>query len=227
MLLLSKLSDVLDISVTEIARRCNINQPVLYHNIKGDVEMTVQSLIRICNGLRIPSHFFISENDNHIIPTRETATIEADRWKNISWNSKVVEKTFGDGDGKIYWKDVASVMKVTAQKPHERFLLRTRFPINSFLNTCNHYSISPFLFLSDQNKPAEKANKQIKVKTTAKRSVPPSYVALAKRVDLLECSVTDLQQKYAALLKLMDDHISKNSANDIGMAAESNPISKQ
>ena len=54
-LLLSKLSDVLDLSVTQIARRCDINQPVLYHYIKGDVELSVQGLIQICNTLRKPA----------------------------------------------------------------------------------------------------------------------------------------------------------------------------
>ena len=159
-LLLSKLPVVMDISISEISRRCNISQPVIYNYIKGGIELPLQTLIQICNALRIPSHLFISENNRHVIPTRETATIEADQWKPITWNTEAVELTFGDGVGKIYWKDVADVMGVTPQKPHDRFLLRTRFPINSFLHICSHYKLSPYLFLDDPNQPRRGAKEK-------------------------------------------------------------------
>ena len=99
-LLLSKLPVVMDISISEIARRCNISQPVIYNYIKGSIELPLKALIQICNALRIPSRLFISENNRHVIPTRETATIEADQWKPITWNTEAVELTFGDGENK-------------------------------------------------------------------------------------------------------------------------------
>lgn len=200
-LLLGKLSNVLDISVTEIARRCKISQPVLYNYVLGNVEITVQALIKICNELRIPSQYFISEDNHYIIPTRETISIEGDKWKPIKWDSNAVEKTFGDGDGRINWKDVADAMGVTSQKPHDRFLLKTRFPISGFLTTCSRYKLSPFNFLIDPNKPNGKGSKQHipKSKIDSKKQNNHSYSSLSRRMDSLETVLDDLQQKYIDL----------------------------
>lgn len=90
-LLLSKLTDVLDLSGNEIANRCKLSQTALYHYMKCEVEIPVQALMQICNALRMPTRYFLSVNNRHIIPTRETATIEADRWKPITWSLDAVE----------------------------------------------------------------------------------------------------------------------------------------
>ena len=250
-LLLSKLSDVLDLSATQIARRCDINQPVLYHYIKGDVELSVQGLIQICNALRIPSRLFIAEDERYIIPNRETATIEADEWEPITWNEEAVELTFGDGEGKIYWKDVANVMGVSSQRPHDRFLLRTRFPINSFLHICSHYKLSPYLFIDDPNQPRRGAKeKKPKTSNTSNSKQPkphhaksidtPTYSELSRRVSSLEKNFAALNEKYDRLLHEHEELIKRAHVNiqnvqysNIGindrtdMAAEENPFEKK
>lgn len=202
-----RLSDIMEISVTAIAHRSNINQSVLFHAAKGDTELTVQYLIMICNALRIPSRYFISEGNDHIIPNRETATIEADHWKTITWDTEEVKTVFGEHKGQINWKDVADVMGLTSQKPHERFVLKTRFPITSFLDTCTYYNISPYRFLKDDNslddamkhKRSATMKKSV-AKATAKKPkapTPPTYAALSRKVEKLEHSVADLQQRLA------------------------------
>lgn len=250
-LLLSKLPVVMDISISEIARRCNISQPVIYNYIKGSIELPLQALIQVCNALRIPSRLFISENNRHIIPTRETTTIEADQWKPITWNTEAVELTFGDGEGKIYWKDVADVMGVTPQKPHDRFLLRTRFPISSFLQICSHYKLSPYLFIDDPNQPRRGAKeKKPSTSNTSNSKQPkpdhaksidtPTYSELSRRVSSLEKNFAALNEKYNRLLheheelvkrvhvNIQNVQYSNIGINDrIGMAAEENPIEKE
>lgn len=249
-LLLSKLPVVMDISISEIARRCDISQPVIYNYIKGGIELPLQTLIQICNALRIPSRLFISENNRHVIPTRETATIEADQWKPITWNTEAVELTFGDGVGKIYWKDVADVMGVTPQKPHDRFLLRTRFPINSFLHICSHYKLSPYLFLDDPNQPRRgaKEKRPMSNPSNSKQTKPnhaksidtPTYSELSRRVSSLEKDFAALNEKYNRLLHEHEELIKRAHVNiqnvqysnigindRIGMAAEENPIEKE
>lgn len=250
-LLLSKLPVVMDISISEIARRCNISQPVIYNYIKGSIELPLQTLIQVCNALRIPSRLFISENNRHIIPTRETTTIEADRWKPITWNTEAVELTFGDGEGKIYWKDVADVMGVTPQKPHDRFLLRTRFPINSFLHICSHYKLSPYLFIDDHNQPmrgAKEKKPSASYTSNSKQPKPnhaksidtPTYSELSRRVSLLEKNFAALNEKYSRLLheheelvkrvhvNIQNVQYSNIGINDrTGMVAEENPIEKE
>ena len=249
-LFLNKLPVVMDISISEIARRCNISQPVIYNYIKGSIELPLKTLIQICNALRIPSRLFISENNRHVIPTRETATIEADQWKPITWNTEAVELTFGDGENKIFWKDVADVMGVTPQKPHDRFLLRTRFPISDFLSTCTHYKISPYLFLNDDNGVQEKSKPKPKTSNTSssksarphysKSTDTPTYSELSRRVDILEKDFAALNDKYNRLLheheelvkrvhvNIQNVQYSNIGINDrIDMVAEENPFEKE
>lgn len=249
-LLLSKLPVVMDISISEIARRCNISQPVIYNYIRGGIDPPLQTLIQVCNALRIPSRLFISENNRHIIPTRETTTIEADQWKPITWNTESVELTFGDGEGKIYWKDVADVMGVTPQKPHDRFLLRTRFPINSFLCICSHYKLSPYLFIDDPNQPRRGAKEKKpstsntsnskQPKSNHAKSIDTTYSELSRRVSSLEKDFAALNEKYDRLLHEHEELVKRVHVNiqnvqysnigingRTGMVAEENPIEKE
>lgn len=214
-LLFSRLPDVLDISGAEIARRCGMKQQVFNRYTNQEVMLSVQILMTICNSLRMPIHFFVSEENNHVIPNRECATIPLDEWHPIDWNYDAVEKTFGDGGGRIYWKDVADAMDVTEQKPHDRFKLKTRFPIDGFLATCNKLNISPYLFLIDNNRDKakrERGKRGCGPRGSAMReeSLRADVAALTKKLDDLNTTVTELTAKYDDLLQrhtaLLDSH---------------------
>lgn len=214
-LLFSRLPDVLEISGAEIARRCGMKQQVFNRYTNQEVMLSVQILMTICNSLRMPIHFFVSEENNHVIPNRECATIPLDEWHPIDWNYDAVEKTFGDGVGRIYWKDVADAMDVTEQKPHDRFKLKTRFPIDGFLETCNKLNISPYLFLIDNNRDKakrERGKRGCGPRGSAMReeSLRADVAALTKKLDDLNTTVTELTAKYDDLLQrhtaLLDRH---------------------
>ena len=197
-LLFCRLSEVLEISGTEIARRCGLSQQVLSRYTTNEIVVSIQALLKICNSLRIPSRYFLSENENHVIPPRESATVALDSWQPITWDCEAVEKTFGDGDGRIFWKDVAAAMGVTSQKPHERFLLRTRFPVTDFLSACSRFDLSPFTFIVDNNH--QNAGKKEKYDST-----PCFYCgdmeALRLQVVELSTAVADLSGKFQVLLE--------------------------
>lgn len=110
----------------------------------------------VCNAIRMPIHFFVSENEVHLFPPREEIMLSAQVFQTISWDNNAVEATFGDSPGRIYWKDVAKVMGVTDQKPHDRFTLKTRLPFTDFLSTCSAFNLSPFTFLIDPNRNTSK-----------------------------------------------------------------------
>lgn len=214
-LLLSKLSDVLDISGAEIARRCGIRQQVFNRYTHQSVALSVVVLMKICNALRMPAHYFMSEDNNHILPNRETATIPPDCWHIIEWDYDAVERTFGDGNGRIYWKDVAEVMGVSEQKPHARFKLETRFPIDDFLNTCSTLNVSPFMFLIDKNR--DKAKQKGGKRTTMPNASASGdafhrseITVLTQKLAALNSTVANITAKYDDLMKrhtaLLDRH---------------------
>jgi transcriptional regulator with XRE-family HTH domain len=194
--LFNRLSEVLDISGAEIARRCGLTQQVLNRYMNSDIVLSVQVLMKICNALRMPAYFFVSENNNHVFPNRESATVALDHWHPIEWDALAVELTFGDGEGRIYWKDVAVAMNVSSQKPHERFLLRKRFPIDGFLMACSHFNISPFKFLIDRNREC--------CKVRSRKNEPSDITELIRRIDTLNATVDDLTDKYNNLLRRHD-----------------------
>lgn len=214
MLLFSNLTKVLDISGAEVARRCGLKQPVLNRYMTGEFALPVQVLIQICNALRMPSRYFVSEDDNHVLPNRETATIPYDDWHTIGWDCQAVELTFGDGEGRIFWKDVAAAMGVSPQKPHDRFLLRKRFPVGGFLKTCSSLGISPFRFLIDGNLDSESKKETDGTKKNAgsdsDAGLRSEVRALTSRVADLNAAVSDITARYDELLKrhtaLLDRH---------------------
>ena len=196
--LFRSLPKVLGISGTEIARRSGLPQQVLSRYTTNEVVVSVQVLMKICNSLRMPIRYFVSENNYHVMPVREKATVAPDRWLPIGWDALAVEQAFGDGEGRVYWKDVADVMGVTPQKPHERFLLRTRFPVTDFLSTCSRFNLSPFLFLIDGNAVDGQAGGP--VPEDGGSGVRKEVAVLRRRVEELSAAVSDLSSKYQALL---------------------------
>lgn len=227
--LFSRLSEVLDITGTEIARRCGLRQQVLSRYTTNESVVNIKTLLNLCNSLRMPIYFFVAENHNYVIPNRESATIPLDDWQPVSWNYDNVNRIFGDGPGKINWKDVAVAMGSSSQKPHERFSLRRRFKVDDFFVACNAFNLSPFLFLNDPNRPDGKSAKQHKAKAPT-----PSFAELAQRIASLEQSVSDvngklsvlqqnynsLQQKYDTLLRAYNKLVSMNGGMDLAAEPE-------
>ena len=231
-LLFCRLSNVLDISITEIAKRVGIRQQVLNRYMKNENELPVQILIKLCNALRMPCYYFVSKDNNYEMPVREIATIASDQFRFIEWDNKMVEHTFGDGEGCIFWKDVAEVMGVTPQKPHDRLLLRTRFTVADFLEICNHFGLSPFSFLVDPNKTKGKGRKGGgSTKTQGDTTLLDDIAALRREVHSLSDTVSELAWKYQSmtdrytdlldahktLLKRFNEHIDESY---IGIVAE-------
>lgn len=217
--LFSRLSDVLDISVTEMSKRCGVKQQVLNRYMRNETVLPVQILIKMCNALRMPSFFFVSEDNNYDMPNREIITISLDRWQPVDWNYQEVENTFGDGGNRIFWKDVATVMGVTAQKPHARFLLQKRFCIDDFLNVCSHFDISPFSFLVDPNREHDEKGKKKKnpVRMYDGAEIQAEITSLHQKFDSLSDKYDNLIEAHKSLLRRFNEHIEKRY---IGMAAE-------
>ena len=216
-LLLRKLSDVLDISESEIARRCGMKQQVFNRYTNEEVMLSMGVLMKICNSLRMPAYYFVSEDNKHEIPNRECATIPLDYWMPISWDMQAAEQTFGNGAGRIHWKDVAEAMGVTEQKPRGRFMMKTRFPVDDFLKTCNVLNLSPFLFLVDKNRDTNKrknGNRKATVPVTPAADNNDGLRAdikeMAGKLADMNAAMTDITAKYDDLLRrhtaLLDRH---------------------
>lgn len=198
--LIARLPNVLDLTVTEIARRCNINHVTLRQYVKRKRVIPIQDIIGICNTLRIPTRYFFYEKEA-VIPSRERLTIEAEYFLPIEWDNDAVEKTFGDAPRHIYWKHVAKAMGVTVQKPRGRFALQVRFPVDDFLTVCNTFNLSPYTFLIDHN--------PIPGGASFPTSHPYAPTVIHPK-NSLRADVAAMQQKMNALFVVIDNLEQKN-----------------
>ena len=174
----------------------------------------------------MPAYYFVSEYGNDIFPERERATIPLRYWHPIEWDTQAVELTFGDGEGHIFWKDVAEAMGVTPQKPHNRFLLRTSFKVDAFLLTCSRLNISPFKFLIDKNRESNNVNPNLnkgREQSQKEKDLQAQVETLNKSVRSLSTTVADLTTKYKALMVRcgkLEMQLAEYADTSIGMAAE-------
>ncbi len=200
--LLTNLAEVLGTSFTQIGERAGMIQQTFYRYVsqRKKFELTVQRLIALCNAWRLPIYYFIAEDGMHLIPQRMKAVVPEDEWQPIKWDYDAVERTFGDGDGRIYWIDVAVAMGKTGQVPHDKFQLKRRFTISEFLNTCTELQLSPYTFLIDNNRPEVRE----KVKPSEHGTTKKSKMTGGASKDLLR-EMDNLRGEVAALKEKVDD----------------------
>lgn len=196
--LLSMLSDVLDLSFAEISRRVGLKQQVMNRYTKDEINISIQTVLKICNKLCIPLQYFVSIDGVSVIPQREYATLPRNEWRPVDFNRIICEDLFGPN--KIHWKDVGETMGAKSQNAHKRFKLKTRFPVDDFFTTCTSFQISPFLFFIDYNTIKEGGES----KETRKPDNPqaqPDIQDLQKRLGELERRVEHTDAQYKTLLQ--------------------------
>ncbi|MBR6142500.1 MAG: helix-turn-helix domain-containing protein [Bacteroidaceae bacterium] len=205
--LLLGLSGVLDISFAEIARRSGIKQQMLSRYIQQDFVVSVGTLIKICNALRMPFYYFVTENGVSVIPERENATVPRDDWHSIRWDGQAAESVFYKNH--ISWADVSKAMGIKSQNARKRFLEGTRFPVDEFFDTCSKLQVSPYNFIIDRNRPEEKRRRGANRKE--KQDVPQGFrermesapaddiATLRREIEELRATIGTIQGQYNTL----------------------------
>lgn len=205
--LFQRLSDVLDISFAEIARRAGMQQPVLNRYTQQEFTIPLETLIKICNALRMPIYYFVAENGVSVMPERENATIPRDDWHSIRWDGQAAESVFYKNH--ISWTDVSKAMGIKSQNARKRFLEGTRFPVNEFFDTCSKLQVSPYNFIIDRNRPEEKKHRNTNRKE--RQDVPQGFrermesapaddiATLRKEIEELRATIGTIQGQYNTL----------------------------
>ena len=203
------LSDVLNLSVAKIAKKADIRQQTLSRYMLHEIRLSVQTLMQLCNALRMPVYYFVCKNGEEIFPEREEATLPAKVYRKAFWNVEEVERTFGDKPGQIFWKDAAEAMNLANQKSHRRFRLETRFPVDDFFKACTTLQISPFRFIVDPNRPEVLGISAGKQKRASRNKPSQAEVAelrqevaaLRAKIDVITNRFDDLANRYSLLLE--------------------------
>ena len=198
-----RMSDVLDISVSEIARRAKMHQPALNRYVQQEFVISVETLIQICNALRMPFRYFVADDGVSVIPERENATVPLDNWHQVQWHGRDAERIFYAQ--RLSWAKVAEAMGVSkGQTAKSRFIDGTRFPIDAFLLTCTKLQVSPWEFVTDSNLPAALQGGAKHKPTRAIRQEPAEVTRLKNDVAELNAKLDKLQEENAAMMQRME-----------------------
>lgn len=201
--LFTRLPEVLGKSFYAISKKTGICVQTINNYSQEQSTISVQNLIKLCNGLRMPASLFLSEDGVDIIPGRGQATIPTAQFQPIQWSNKNVERLFGGRSEQIHYVDVAEAMDVTNQKPQKRLLLETRFPIDDFLKMCNKLHISPYTLILDNNQDYKKSiiDKYTENAKKTERIVKLEGLVgeLKKNLESMQREVEELKTAYANL----------------------------
>lgn len=206
-----RMGDVLDISVSEIARRSGLHQPALNRYVQQEFVISVETLIKICNALRMPFRYFVTEDGVSIIPEREHATVPLGDWKQILWHGRDAERIFYAQ--RLSWAKVAGAMGLRkGQTAKSRFIDGTRFPIDDFLLVCTKLQVSPWEFVTDGNLPAanrggatQRPARTVRQEPAEVKRLKDTIADLNARLDRLQADNATMQQKMDTLLQRMEE----------------------
>jgi seryl-tRNA synthetase len=206
-----RMDKVLDITFAEIARRTGVLQPALSRYTLQEFVIPIDTLIRLCNGLRMPFRYFVAEDGVSVIPEREHATVPRDEWNKIQWHGKQAGDVFYANH--ISWTKVADTMGLTkGDSAKKRFLNSKRFQIDDFLLACTKLQVSPWEFVTDTNIAAAKLGgakqkpvRKVQQEPAEVKRLKDTVAELNARLDKLEKENDDMKKKMTSLLWRMEE----------------------
>lgn len=231
--LLSSLSSVLFMSVAEMIVATGIANSTWYRVMAAPACITIQQLLALSNGLRIPVRKFFSEGKVDIIGQREDYIAKS--YQPCYYDDTKLQHIVNNSSAAT-WKNASKVIGVSRSNLRNSLLAVTRTPVSRFLAVCKAFSIDPFTILIDPNddwdvkiKKVQKKQNDATGKNTEVLSEPSHGInALNKKIDKMSVILDDLKKKYEALLKRhedlahrVDSSMRKIDSSYIGLAAES------
>ena len=146
--LITSLGRVLGMTNTELMEATGIMNATWYRIMGHPDQITVQQLISIANGLRIPVKRFFSIEDTDMVGNKDDY-IE-NQYKPCLFDSKKLLHLI-DTCAVTTWQDVANTLGISRSNLRNSLLLVTRLPLDRFLKSCEFFGIDPFCVIIDLN----------------------------------------------------------------------------
>ena len=143
------LAHVLRMSYKEISSQSNISMTTLYRIIEVPSKMSVQQLIDLANGLRIPVSRFFSKDSKEAVGEREDY-INFNHYRLCFYDKSAVQRII-ESDTVSSYRDIASVVGLHPNRVKESLLAEHRLPVTRLLNFCDNLNIDFFSIVVDPN----------------------------------------------------------------------------
>lgn len=146
--LITSLGHVLGKTNAELMEAAGVSNATWYRIMGHPDEITVQQLISIANGLRIPVFRFFSIDGLNVIGNKEDYIENS--YKPCYYDAEAL-RTFISTRSSAAWQDVANSLGITRTNLRNSLLSYTRLPIARFLAACDAFGIEPFVVIVDPN----------------------------------------------------------------------------
>lgn len=204
--LLSTLPRVLRMTHAEVSEQSGISIACWYRLVKDPEKITVQQLLGIANGLRIPVGQFFTFGKADIIGVREDYILLTG-YQNCYYDSDAVNRRIGEGTA-TSWRDAAAAVGMHWTNVSSSLLAVSRTPVTRLMTLCEAFNFDLFEFLVDPNKGTHKKRDGRRSYGDSKEqrdddaeSLRSEIATLHGDIKALTATVEELTRKYEDLLE--------------------------
>lgn len=147
--LFKSLARVLRMTYKDISSQSNISVTTLYRIIETPAKISVQQLIDLANGLRVPVSRFFSKDSKEPVWEREDY-IEFNHYKFCFYDKDAMQKIIDSSIVSSY-RDIASVVGLHPNRVKESLLAEHRLPVMRLLKFCDALKMDCSFFIVDPN----------------------------------------------------------------------------
>lgn len=158
--LFKSLARVLRMTYKDISSQSNISVTTLYRIIETPAKISVQQLIDLANGLRVPASHFFSKDSKELVGEREDY-INFNHYKFCFYDKSAMQKVIDSSTVSSY-REIASVVGLHPNRVKESLLAEHRLPVTRLLNFCDGLKLDFFDFVVDPNSISVDAKEQEK-----------------------------------------------------------------
>ena len=156
--LFKDLAGALRMTYKEISSQSNISMTTLYRIIETPSKISVQQLIDLANGLRVPVSRFFSKDSKEAVGEREDY-INFNHYKLCFYDKSAMQKVI-DSNTVSSYREIASVVGLHPNRVKESLLAEHRLPVTRLLTFCDGLKLDFFNFVIDPNAISANARKQ-------------------------------------------------------------------
>lgn len=226
--LITSLGDVLFMHAADLIAASSIPTATWYYLMQHIEGITIQQLLSISNGLKIPVRRFFSEGKTDVVGKRDDYVAED---YIMCYYDAVVLQHVVDTRTDATWQKAAKATGMTYDNLKKSTLAVRRLPVDRFLTVCKAFGVDPFTVLIDPNPDARrKGSRPSALRAGEGDALRADIAGLRESIRSLRETVNDLHKRYEELLKAHDDlarrvnvnsvNIENITGNFIGIAAE-------
>ena len=201
--LITSLGRVLGMTNTELMEATGIMNATWYRIMGHPDQITIQQLISIANGLRIPVKRFFSIEDTDMVGNKDDYL--ENPYKPCLYDTKKLLHLI-DTSAVTTWQDVANTLGISRSNLRNSLLLVTRLPLDRFLTSCEFFGIDPFCVIIDPNPLHVNQRGQSYVMETMQEyaTIQHDISAIQREMAIFRAEIMNVRRDIADLSKKID-----------------------